>query len=70
MPDKIPTKPKPPIRFVTMRSMTRPEVYVVDLEFDEREETLYRDSIAHTFPLDECSEADAEHMADCLNERG
>ena len=63
MPDKIPIKPKPPIRFVTMRSMTRPEVYVVDLE-------IVHDPIACTFPLDECSEEDVEHMADFLNELG
>ena len=69
--NKIPIKPKPPIRFVTMRSMTRPEIYIVDLDFDERDYSMRKsdrdESILYTLPLDRWTEEQAEYLADYLN---
>ena len=68
MMNKIPIKPKPPIRFVTMRSMTRADIFIVDLDFDERDKHPFRDeAILYVLPLDQWTEEQAEYLADSMN---
>ena len=52
------------VRYVTMLSMTRPEVLVVDMDSPGGDE----DAVIVAYPLDEWAEIDAEHLADALND--
>lgn len=52
------------VRYVTMLSMTRPEVLVVDMDSPGGDE----DAVIVAYPIDEWAEIDAEHLADALND--
>ena len=52
------------VRYVTMRSMTRPEVLVVDMDTPGGDE----EAVIVAYPLDEWAEVDAQHLADALND--